>query len=122
VRLLEQTLPREDLEQAHPLLWLGWALTLTDRAAEAEGLLRRAVEVRRGALPATSPRIAEVEAAMGACLARLGQAVAARELLARATPVVAAELGERAWLTRQARAALAAIDPPAEHAGLAPGS
>jgi hypothetical protein len=77
VRMLREALaiPREEYPAAHPgtiqaEAWLGEALTATGKPREAEQVLRGAMkEVRSAPFAFGAWRIAEIQAALGICLA-----------------------------------------------------
>jgi tetratricopeptide (TPR) repeat protein len=70
--------------RAYPWTFLGSLLDRTGRSAEAEILLREALEMRRTAFPEDHPMVAEVRLRLGTCLRRAGRLDEAEPLLVRA--------------------------------------
>ena len=96
----------------YPMTGLGEALVAQGRAAEAEPTLREALAIREASTPGHW-RIAEAQSALAACLAALGRADAARELLDAVDARVAEGGGEFDVLARVAAARRRALEPQA---------
>ena len=102
---------RRALPEGHPHLaytLLGLGRTRCQRGAsdDAVTLLREALEIRKSVRPSDHWEVAEVEAALGACLANRDEA---RELLRGALAVLEKQRGADDRRTIQARAALASL-------------
>jgi serine/threonine-protein kinase len=79
--LLEKALPPRHPQIEPVLIGLGRELTRRNRPAEAEPLLRRALESRSARLGDSDPRTAEAQVRLGVCLTALGKSAEARPLL-----------------------------------------
>jgi eukaryotic-like serine/threonine-protein kinase len=81
---LEKALPARHPQLEPVLIGLGRELTRRDRAAEAEPLLRRALDARIARLGEGDPRTAEAQMRLGMCLAAMKRDELARTLLTAA--------------------------------------
>jgi hypothetical protein len=99
---MRRKLLREDHPAtAHSLIALGNLLTDTDRAAEAEPLLRQALEILRNALSEEHPMIAFGKSSLGHCLSLKGQFENAEPLLDESHTILNAAHTTRHTRTRQ---------------------
>lgn len=90
-------------------LLLGLAHVRTGDPKAGEPLLQQAVELRRKAFGADSPRTRNAESALGECLLAAGDAAAAEPLLLAAEPVLRQALGPRSREVKSARQRLVAV-------------
>jgi tetratricopeptide (TPR) repeat protein/tRNA A-37 threonylcarbamoyl transferase component Bud32 len=94
-RLLHKTLDSMREQKAHPqlsqvLTALGLAIMHSGRALEAESLLREAITIGPGSLPAGPVQIALAESALGECLTALMRFTEAESLLTGAWTTIGA--------------------------------
>ncbi|MBK7875769.1 MAG: tetratricopeptide repeat protein [Planctomycetes bacterium] len=108
VRQLRAALPAGHADLAQPLTLLGSTLVDLGRAAEAEPLLREALELRRAKLPG-SWLAANSASVLGGALVELGRHAEAEELLAPAAEALAKALGPRDFRVRDAWKRLATL-------------
>ncbi len=84
-----------------PLTALGWVLLDADRPAEAEPLLKEALDRREGTLSPESRPLAESRLAYGKALIALGRTTEGRALVQESEAVLRGTLPEEDWLWRE---------------------
>jgi serine/threonine protein kinase len=104
---LEKALPARHPQLEPVLIGLGRELTRRGRAAEAEPLLRRALDARTARLGERDPRTAEVQVRLGLCLASMRRHDVARPLLTAGHE----RLRNEPAFTREAQEAARALQP-----------
>jgi len=106
LELYGKSLPKDHLWASYPSMGLGRVLLETGRAAEAVGILRQAVAVRRKVFMAEPWRLAEADIPLVAALIRTGELREARSLLEPALLLLEQELREDDERVLEAKAAL----------------
>jgi serine/threonine protein kinase/Tfp pilus assembly protein PilF len=106
---LYRRLAADHANVATALTGLGWVLLDEGRAAEAEALLREAMEIRKKTLPGGHPETAGTESVLGQSLGAQGRYAEAEPLLLGSYARIVAARTDRSREAHEARARIASL-------------